>query len=359
MVIRLKILVYDIPAVHGGALTILKECYDFACTCKNVEWVFLVSVPDIVSREHIKVYCVPPKNRKRINRILFEHTTLQKITRQEQCDYILSLVNVVVPGNKKKQVVYMHNAIPFTDISFSFRKDRTLWMYKHIIGAVVRRSMKQCGTIIVQTKWVRDAVMKRCRIPQDKFVLCPPSLQGKAFPQYRDIEASRHQFIYPAGLSAYKNHKVIIEAVRLLQERGRRDFAVYLTANIPAGMLKDQSSEPLPIVGLGLIPHEELLEWYTRSVLLFPSKLETFGLPMLEAQKVGSIILASDKPFSKEVLEGYANAYFFHEDDAVRLADLMEQTMDGLLPYYPEQQVQKTKTGWESVISYLADKTKS
>ena len=355
----MKILVYDIPAVHGGALTILKECYDFACTCTNVEWVFIVSVPGIASREHIKVYCVPEKTRKRINRILFEHTTLQRIIRQEQCDYILSLVNVVVPRNKKKQVVYMHNAIPFTDISFSFRKDRTLWMYKHIIGAVVRRSMKQCNTIIVQTKWVRDAVMKRCRLPQDKFILCPPSLQGKAFPQYRDIEESRHQFIYPAGLSVYKNHRVIIEAVRLLQERGRHNFKVYLTANLTIKKLNDQNIESLPIVGLGLLPYTELLEWYTHSVLLFPSKLETFGLPMLEARKVGSIILASDKPFSNEVLEGYPNAYFFRTDDAERLADLMEQVMDRVLIYNQEQQLQEAGNGWESVISCLADKMKS
>ena len=337
-------------------MTILKECYDFACTCVDIEWVFVVSVPDIVARDHIKVYCVPEKNRKRLNRILFEHTELQRIIRREKCDCILSFVNVVVPGNKKKQVVYMHNAIPFSDISFSFRKDRTLWMYKHVIGALVRRSMKQCGAVVVQTKWIRDAIMERCGLSQDKFILCSPSLQGKVFPKYRDTVESRHQFIYPAGLSVYKNHKVIIQAMRLLQERGRRDYAVYFTADITTNMLNGQSLDSLPVEGIGMLPYAELLERYTESVLLFPSKLETYGLPMQEARKVGSLILASDKPFSREVLEGYDNAYFFHEDDAVCLADFMEKVMDGKLPYRLEQKIQQTDSGWADAIFCIKQK---
>ena len=359
MVTCVKILVYDIPAVHGGALTVLKECYDFACTCKDIEWVFVVSVPDIVAHDHIAVYCVPEKTRKRANRILFEHTQLQRIIRRERCDCFLSLVNVVIPGNKKKQVVYMHNAIPFSDISFSFKKDRALWMYKHIIGAIVRRSMKQCGAIIVQTKWIRDAIVERCGVPLNKFILCPPSLQGKIFPQYRDTAESRHRFIYPAGLSIYKNHKVILQATRLLQAQGRRDFSVFFTANLTTNTLNGHSLEALPVEGIGLLSYTERLDLYAGSVLLFPSQLETFGLPLLEARRVGAMILACDKPFSRDVLEGYENAYFFHEDDAECLADLMAQIMDGTLPYCPNQHVQQTVSGWESVISCLTQKMKN
>ena len=44
---------------------------------------------------------------------------------------------------------------------------------------------------------------------------------------------------------------------------------------------------------------------------------------------VGAIVLASDTPFSREVLDGYENAYFFDPFSPDELADLMEKVVLG------------------------------
>ena len=70
---------------------------------------------------------------------------------------------------------------------------------------------------------------------------------------------------------------------------------------------------------------------YAEATLLFPSYLETFGLPLLEARRSNGLILCSDLPFSHEILDGYGNAYYFGVNDAKLLAKYMKQCSCNLL----------------------------
>ncbi len=351
----MKVLVYDIPAVHGGALTILRECYQYAISRTDIEWLFVVSVPEFVSTDNVSVVCVDKEVRKRFNRIIYERRELGKICAENKCDCIISLVNTVLPVKKIKQIVYMHNSIPFSDIKFSFLHDRSLWIYKHIIGRLIRSSMKKCDGIIIQTEWIKEAIKEQCDVPEDKFIKCPPCINEGEYSSYQDTEEARKTFIYPAGKSSYKNHKIILEAVRILTQQGITDFKVNFT-------LSDQDMQSIfadpqlsPVKNVKFLSHSELMKKYAESVLLFPSKLETFGLPMMEARKCNAFIIAGDMPFSKEVLNGYENAFFFNVDDATQLAKIMEGIISGNTAYsgQADQSDQISSSGWDNVVAYL------
>ena len=62
--------------------------------------------------------------------------------------------------------------------------------------------------------------------------------------------------------------------------------------------------------------------------MIFPSYIETFGLPLLEAKKCDTIILASDCPFSHEILDDYDKVYYFNPFDAKELSKLMETVIN-------------------------------
>ena len=65
---------------------------------------------------------------------------------------------------------------------------------------------------------------------------------------------------------------------------------------------------------IGKISYEKVLEYYKSSdLLVFPSYLETLGLPLLEAQQFNLKILAVNLPYSKEVLENYENVDFLDQ----------------------------------------------
>lgn len=79
----------------------------------------------------------------------------------------------------------------------------------------------------------------------------------------------------------------------------------------------------LPVKFIGFLSREEVFDWYSKSILLFPSYIESFPLPLREARLTGAPILASDMPFSREILHNYEKSKFYKITDAEKLADEM------------------------------------
>ena len=79
----------------------------------------------------------------------------------------------------------------------------------------------------------------------------------------------------------------------------------------------------LNINWIGTLDYAEVIGMYEKSVLLFPSYVETFGLPLKEARTVGAPILAADMPFSREILDGYDKVKYFGYKDHKLLSKLM------------------------------------
>ena len=70
---------------------------------------------------------------------------------------------------------------------------------------------------------------------------------------------------------------------------------------------------------------EDLFAQYARSVLVFPSYIETIGLPLLEARSVGAPILAADCLYARDGVGDYEKAEFFEAFDAKKLSEMMER----------------------------------
>ena len=319
----MRIVVNDIAASKGGALTVLKDFYN--CVRENDtenEWIFLLgdNIPE--ETDNIKIITLPQIKNSWFKKLAFDFFTGKKFMDQLKPDVIFSLQNTITFGAKAPQVVYLHQSIPFQSIKrFSFlkRTERTLAIYQHLIGAIIKLSAKKCSKVIVQTKWMQEAVMKQCRLPAEKVMRVTPSVAGLS--AYRtDAPFDPTQFFYPSTPAIYKNNAAIFQACELLKKKG---LHCEVTLTIPQQYSKDN------IHCVGRLPYAEVIERYARSTLIFPSYIETFGFPMAEARKVGTIVLASDCPFSREVLEGYENAYFFDPFRPDELASLMEQVIQG------------------------------
>jgi glycosyltransferase involved in cell wall biosynthesis len=81
---------------------------------------------------------------------------------------------------------------------------------------------------------------------------------------------------------------------------------------------------------IGLQPPEAMDTLYrSADAILFPSLLETWGLPLTEARTLGLPILAADLPYAHESVGRCGNVCFFDPTDAPALADLMLQLHRG------------------------------
>lgn len=345
---KLKIIVTDIAASSGGALSILQDFYHYIRNHdKDNEWIFLLSDNYIEESENIKVIILKDVKLSWVNRLKFDFFEGRHLINKLNPDVVFSLQNTCVFGLNIKQLVYVHQPLPFQNVKkFSFLKknEKTLAIYQYIIGYIIKKSIKEADKIVVQTKWMRNAIIKNCKISEEKIMNIAPEVGD--YSSYKKNSFNKSSFIYPTSEAIYKNNECIYEASTLIRKKGMNNFTIKIT--LPAKKTMDN------IDFIGKVQREQLINEYNTSTLIFPSYIETFGLPMAEARQMGGIILASNCDFSREILSGYNNAYFFDPFKPEELASLIMKVLSGeIIRKNIDEEYDSTGNSWETVKNML------
>ena len=331
----MKVIVFDVPADTGGALTILKQYYEVAMNDKINTWCFIISTPELLEADKVKVLRFPWVKKSWFHRLYFDKFVAHKIVKLYQADEVLSLQNVIVEGVTCKQTLYLHQSLPFVEKRYRITEDFKFWVYQNLISRIIFKSIRKADTVIVQTKWMKDVCVEKLRVAPEKFQVIQPNVNVKVKKSYKQENEDNKLFFYPANGLVYKNHKIIVEAAMLLKLQKIVNFRIAFTikGNENSNVKKlygDVKRHTLPIDFIGQISLEEVYDYYSKSILIFPSYIETFGLPLLEAKMHGSPILASDCTFSHEILEGYEKVEFFDpfdsEDLSHKIVEILEQS---------------------------------
>ena len=105
----MRVLVYDVAAESGGALSVLEEYYRQHLEDRENHYVYLLSTARLDGAENITVLNHPEVKKSWLHRVLFDLFRLPAILREQRIDEVLSLQNTAVPGFRGRQTVYMHN----------------------------------------------------------------------------------------------------------------------------------------------------------------------------------------------------------------------------------------------------------
>lgn len=321
----MKNLIYNTAASDGGALTILKQYYDKAVLDSENQYKFIVSTDCLKDTENVKVDIYKEPKQSWLKRLNFDKKKAPKIINDYEPDLVYNLQNVLIKGVQAKQILYMHQPLPFTNIKISFFKSRKLWIYQNVIGKLIKKSCKNAEEIIVQTEWIKEAVIKKCKISCDKIRIEQPRIDLSKIKKYTCQD--KIEYFYPASGVFYKNHKVIVDALISLSKSGQYPSVIFtLKGNEDKNIIKLKrkcENNKLKVKFIGSIALEEVYDYYSRTALLFPSYIETFGLPLLEAREAGCPIIASDMPFAREILKDYENVNFFKHSKCQELEKLL------------------------------------
>jgi glycosyltransferase involved in cell wall biosynthesis len=140
--------------------------------------------------------------------------------------------------------------------------------------------------------------------------LAPLGLVSKRFERICNIviDVSEKKFIYVASGEAHKNHLRLISAWETLAKDGLYP-KLLLTLNVEkdAGLLNEinkiRTRCPVNIENLGPLTHEQVMATYRLAdALVFPSLIESFGLPLIEASHANLPIIASELDFVRDVV---------------------------------------------------------
>ena len=156
----MNIMVFDVPAVSGGALSILEHFYnEYKSDLKN-QYIFVVSKPELQDTPNIRVLRYPWIKRSWLHRLFFDNFVAPKLLQKHKIEEILSLQNIIIPHTKIRQTIYIHNSIPFSEYRFSFAKNRVLWLYQNVFNRMLYRSIKRANKVLVQTEHVKELVQE-------------------------------------------------------------------------------------------------------------------------------------------------------------------------------------------------------
>ncbi len=325
----MRILVYDVAADSGGAATVLQSFYEEFCKDRDNEYVFVLSVFRLETKPHIEVVNIPWIKKSPLHRLYFDQVVAHRLVKKYRIDQVLSLQNIELPRAGVPQVVYEHNALPFAEYRFKPWEALRPWMTQQILGRMMKASIRRAKKVLVQTNWMKAEIARQCQIPENRIEVKLPAVEMLKTDPWR-LDEKKPVFFYPANASAYKNHRTFLKACQYLQKAGYKDYQVIWTVagdeNKGMQAIKKEAEEwKLPIAFRGPMSRRELFDLYASSVLVFPSYVETIGLPLLEAKSAGGWILAADCLYARDCVGDYPRAAFFETFDSKTLGRMMRR----------------------------------
>lgn len=326
--------VSGINLFQGGPLSIYYDFLNEALEEKLYEKYNIIAF--VYKRElfkkyekYIKVIELPKSRKNYIFRLWYEYFYFNKISNKVDVDVWLSLHDITPRVKAKKLYTYCHNPSPFmkkdlSNIRYSLTNVLFSFFYKYLY----RINIKSNEAIIVQQDWMRKEFMHM--YPVKNVIVARPNVRFEY--AFKPLEKNNKKpvFIYVAFPRFFKNFEVICEAVSKLQ---RNDFEVWFTIDGTENKYSEDIYKKYKnlkqIKWLGLLSREEIFERYSKSnCLIFPSVLETWGLPISEYKETGKPILLSDLPYAHETLGDYSQCAFFNPYDADDLANYMCKYLD-------------------------------
>ena len=337
----MKILVIDVAAEYAGALTILKDFIKEASNHRDIEWTILVSQNGLaLNIPNIKIVSFPWTKRSWIHRLYFETIYLKKIVDYDKYSHVISLQNTFLVLEDTKDVSYtshllIHHPVQFfrgflNPLNFEGFK---MILRKYLIGSLIKYSSRRVDNIYVQTNWMKEEVLKWDNGNSINVRLINSILidDHQITFSLQDFMKER-AFIYPAAAGYVKNHIIILKALKYLKNKYNESPKVIFTINDNENQTSKRlyryvTENKLNVSFIGRIERERLFTYYTKCSVVFPSLIETYGLPLYEAVSFNTPIVAIDLPYAHEALDDYPNKEYFkdHKELAKKMLIILDQ----------------------------------
>jgi glycosyltransferase involved in cell wall biosynthesis len=221
---------------------------------------------------------------------------------------------------------------------------------------------RQARFVCIQTEWGKQDLIEQFGVDPEKIKIIR---WGSAFEAYEPISAEQAEeirrelslpdrfFVYPAVTWPHKNHAAILQALALLkQNEGLTVHMVFTGATTPFRAELDKLALSLGVAKQlhfkGFVNSRQIQAIFQlATAMLFPSRFEGLGLPILEAFRVGLPVICSSATVLPEVSGG--GALLFDPDSPQKLVDNMLKLLDS-----PDTRSNLIAQGFRSLERYSA-----
>jgi len=252
----------------------------------------------------VEEYITAATSLKPRRRVVVERTWLRSVV-GPPLDVLHHPSGTVPFTNDTPALVTIHDLQPLEDPS-NFSATKRLFLAKAIPAAIDRAAV-----VTTPSDWVRSEVIDRFDVDPDRVVTV------SAFAETRDLSQSTNPsprlakiftrgpvLFFPAMTLGHKNHAMLFEAFRrAVRQEPDLQLACVGSVGRDHGELIELARSVSPSIHmLGHVAGSDLDALFRMSeVLVFPSKYEGFGLPVIEAQNAELPVIASNATALPEV----------------------------------------------------------
>lgn len=364
-----KLVISAVNLNEGGPLSILKECLQCLHDSppENYEIIVLAHRKELLKEfTNFIILEFPDIKKSWIKRIVFEYKKSYRLSKDINATVWLALHDMTPNVIAEKRVVYCHNASIFYkwklwDIYYNYKVVLFANFYRFLYSINIRKN----DYVIVQQNWLRKEFARLFKIPHSNIIVSLPLQSKMSKPRKIQLSPATSditEFFYPCFPRLFKNVELIGEATIRLQHMGITNFQITITFDGSEGNyskdIVNKYGHIKMLKFIGLISLAEVFEHYDKAdCLIFPSKLESWGLPISEFKQTGKPILVADLPYAKETVGKYDKAAFFEPQNAAQLASLMLSVIKkGNIPYFPTEEThyeQPYASNWTELFKII------
>jgi len=329
----LRVVVSAVNFTGGGPLTILRECLSSAVAVVPAEYEIIAFVhnTDLIHQPRVRLIAIPGAKKSWLHRLYWEWFGFHRLSKKLKPTLWLSLHDITPRILVSRQAVYCHNPSPFYRISLrESLQEPVFFLFNLLYIWLYRAFIRRNYCVIVQQQWLRAEFKKRFgEIP---IVVAHPVVLTRHSSE-ANPSIPIFIFLYPALPRVFKNLETLCRAAQLLTSRGVTGFEIRLTTdgreNRYARWLRKQFGATPHVRFIGRQTQDEMRSQYSQaSAVVFPSKLETWGLPISEAKSQKIPLLVAELPYARETVGTYDLVSFFPADSPATLADLMQSMLE-------------------------------
>jgi len=335
------IVISGINMVEGGIFTILDNCLQKIAIynqSKSIKVIALVHNKSKFNHPNIEYIEFKKAKSSWFLRLYYEYFHFKKLSKKINPDIWLSLHDISPNVIADKRFVYCHHPTVFYKPTFrDWKFDYKIGVFSLLYKYLYQINIAKNNTVFVQQHWIKKEFESLFNIKN--VIVSQPEYTEKTTTETIGLEKDKIHFFFPSFPRTFKNFEIFFDAVELLDKSIRENIHIHFTTikdnpNKYAKHLFYKYNHLKEIRFWETLNREELLKLYNSTdCLIFPSKLETWGLPVSEAKAFHKPMFLANLPYAKETVGNYDSVSFFDVNDPEELASLITKFVNKTIIY--------------------------
>lgn len=346
----MKVLIDALSARIGAGITYNQYLSHSLVRCSSgIEFVYLLS-----RRYQDRVVAALPAGMRVIDTDLpptlpmrwwYQQTELPRLLKKERFDLLFSASESSYLSRLPCPVVMLAANQSLYEYPSSFRDYRLKsHLHRWLRAPLIFPSLRRATRVVFVSRTFRDQVCQHLRLPLSKTHVVyhgvSPAFHGtnegiNTLAATTNLDMRKSSIVSVSTLNPHKNYETLIRALSLVVK-------IPELSSLKLVIVGDTHATPsyydillnlvaeLGLIGrvhfVGSVSHPDIVGYYqSADIFVFPSRLETFGMPLVEAMASGTAVISSDLPICREVCSDAA--LYFDPCDVVSLAGLIRQVL--------------------------------